>query len=174
MREVAVLLLDLRLKTELRLAGLNLCSCSGEWAPPWEEGAGRWSCQESGAKVEGYVPVACESIDDCRDRETSLLWNENMSCKFTGSAERFQVRSSMQVGLCASRLVADKRCLIPQPLRLQERCKSVAYRRRPRMEQVVNTATRRVGGLCAGIMGPLEHEALEVDGGIKAWVMRKD
>ena len=74
----------------------------------------------------------------------------------------------MQVGLCASRLVADKRCLIPQPLRLQERCESVAYRRRPRIEQVVNTATRRVSGLCAGIMGPLEHEALEVDGGIKA------
>lgn len=32
-------------------------------------------------KVDAWVPVADESMDDCRDRETSFLWNENMSCK---------------------------------------------------------------------------------------------
>jgi hypothetical protein len=69
----------------------------------------RWSCQDSGAKVDACVPVACESIDDCRDRDASFLWNENMSCRYGGGATRSQVRYSMQVGLCGSPQVADNR-----------------------------------------------------------------
>jgi hypothetical protein len=42
----------------------------------------------------------------------------------------------------------------------------VAYGKQAATDQVVNTAAKRVSGLCVCSEGRLEHEALEVDGGL--------
>lgn len=98
---MAVLLLDRRLNTELRLLIWTLYCCSGECIVPCGVWPKPWVMQRSGVGEVVKGPVTGDSIEDRLDcGRPSLLWNENIAWRLGERPERTLQLCAVSVRQC--------------------------------------------------------------------------